>query len=89
VARDVTEQESLDLIKEALRDASPRLAAEFDHLTHETSLSSIPIDSIARMEMVAYIEDEIERPLPAEELRKVSTLGELASVIRARVAGAE
>lgn len=78
----MTEQESLDLIKEALCDAAPRLKTDFASVTLETSLASIAIDSIARMEMVAYIEDELEQALPENELREIETLGQLANVIR-------
>lgn len=73
----------LDLIRDALTSVAPRREAEFANLRLDQTIEGLGLDSITTMEMVGAIEDRISATFADEDLARVSTLGDLAQLIRA------
>ena len=84
----MTDQDILDLIKEALADVAPNRTADFATIELSATIESLQLDSIATMEMVGFLEERIETTFPDEELAKVTALADLASLVRAGRVGA-
>lgn len=78
----MTDAEVIALIKEALHDVVPDRTADFADLTLDRSIDDLKLDSIATMEMVGFLEDKMETTFPDEELPRVNTLGDIASLMR-------
>jgi acyl carrier protein len=76
----VTDIEILNLIKEALVNASPEHASAT--LTMESTLGEVGISSITALEIAGYIEEKLDIRLPDDELAPLNTIGELARLIR-------
>ncbi len=59
-------------------------------LTSDTVISKLGLDSVAVMELVSYFEEKLNIRMPDEDLAKVQTLGDLASLVKRLVpAGTE
>ena len=78
----MTDSEVISLIQKALAEVAPKRAAEFSNINLETTIESLGLDSIATMEMVGSLEDQVNATFPDEDLTEVSTLGDLAKLIR-------
>jgi acyl carrier protein len=50
-------------------------------LTMETRVDGLGIDSVAMLEVIGYVEDELGVHLPEERLRAVVTVGDLADIV--------
>jgi acyl carrier protein len=72
----------LKLIKEALFEVAPNRKEEFDELELDTTIDDLALDSIATMEMVGFLEDKTDKTFPDEELARVNSLQDLASLVR-------
>lgn len=79
----MTDNETLALIKEALNDVAPGREADFSKVSLESTIAELGLDSIATMEMVGYLEEQIEVTFPDEDLAKVASIRDLISLIRA------
>ncbi len=81
-------EDILNLIKSALTEVAPTRRTDFANVKLETSIESLGLDSIATMEMVGFIEENVDNTFPDEELAKVNHLRDLAGLITSgRVAG--
>ena len=78
----MTDSEVISLIQKALAEVAPKRVSEFSEIGLETTIESLGLDSIATMEMVGSLEDQVEATFPDEDLTEVSTLGDLAKLIR-------
>jgi len=85
--RDVTDDEILHLLKEALRDTVPERAAEFEMLSLDCELRDLALGSLSTMEMVSYIEDQLATTFRREDMAKLSRVSDLAALIRGARAG--
>ena len=54
---------------------------KFDDLGMDKQIASLGIDSVAMLEVIGFLEEELELHLPEEKLQKVLTLGDLADVV--------
>jgi len=54
---------------------------KIDDLGFDKQISTLGIDSVAMLEVIGFLEEELELHLPEEKLQKVQTLGDLADVI--------
>jgi acyl carrier protein len=84
----MSDEEILALIHAALRNTLPHRAAEFEKVTLDDELRSLAIGSLAVMEMVSYLEDELATTFRGEDMAKVVRLRDLAGLIRAARAAA-
>ncbi len=76
----MNEAQIIDLIRKALTEVAP--GRDFSDLAEETKIETLGLDSIATMEMVGFIEEEIDTTFADEELAKVSKVRDLAGLIR-------
>ncbi len=78
----MNDQDILGLIQEALHDVAPSRTADFKNITMTTTIESLALDSIATMEMVGFLEDKTETTFPDEKLATVTTIADLAALVR-------
>ncbi|NCG17935.1 MAG: hypothetical protein GWP91_02855 [Rhodobacterales bacterium] len=71
----------LSLIKRALAEVAPNRKADFDSVQLDTTIESLGLDSIATMEMVGFLEEEVDATFPDEDLAQVNALNDLAKLI--------
>lgn len=74
--------ELLGLIKEALAEVAPTRKNDFTSVDLNTKIEALGLDSIATMEMVGFLEEKIDATFPDEDLTKVNSLGDLATLIQ-------
>lgn len=79
----MTDEEVLNLIKEALVAAAPEKADAV--LTLESTLGQVGISSITALEIAGYIEEKLNIRLPDDELAPLSTIGGLVQLIRRQI----
>jgi len=82
----VTDQEILSLVRSALNEVVPGRAEEFERLRLDVKIRDLGIDSVATMEMVGCIEEEIGATFPDEELSQLTRFEDLATLIRKTLA---
>jgi acyl carrier protein len=72
------EHSVLAVFQEAARqvDGSGRLA-----VTRETQISELGLDSVAVMELVAHVEQQLQIRIPDEQLTSASSIGHLVDVV--------
>ena len=63
-----------------------RAALEVDNrkltgLTSDTVISSLGMDSVTTMELIAYFEEKLQIRIPDEDLGRVRTLGDLRDIV--------
>lgn len=68
----------VDLFAKAIWEVAQ---TKIDDLGFDKQITSLGIDSVSMMEVIGFIEEELEVHLPEEKLQKVQTLGDLADVI--------
>ena len=79
----MTDDEILNLIKEALVSVSPEHADAA--LTLDSTLSQVGISSITALEIAGYIEEKLNVRLPDDELAPLNTIGGLVQLIRRQI----
>ena len=79
----MTDTQLLDLFKEALTEVAPDKAAQFTSLTLATSIEDLQVDSVTFMELVGAVEERVGRNFADDELQRITTFADLASLIRA------
>ena len=82
----MTDEQILDLLRRALHQAAPKAAAKAPDLQLTHTVKDLGIDSVALMEMVGCVEEEIGAQFPDDELAQLHTLGDFAACIRRRLA---
>ncbi len=78
----MTDETIVGLIQEALFEVAPNRTEAFKNITLATTIESLSLDSIATMEMVGFLEDKVESAFPDEKLATVTTLNDLANLVR-------
>lgn len=68
----------LDLFKKAAFEVDNK---QFDQLTLETNISDLGLDSVAMLELIGYIEEELNVHFPDEDLARMQTLRDLSNLI--------
>lgn len=79
----MTDAEIITLIQQALADVAPNRTADFADITTDTTIESLGLDSIATMEMVGFLEENVDKTFPDEDLTQVTKVGDLATLIKA------
>ncbi len=75
--------ELLALIKEALAEVAPTRKKDFADATLDTKIESLGLDSIATMEMVGFLEEQVDATFPDEKLTEVTSLRDLGALVTA------
>lgn len=77
----MTDAKTLGMIREALGAVAPKRKADFASLATTQTIESLGLDSIATMEMVAKLEEATKTTFADEDLAKVQTVGDLATLV--------
>ncbi len=56
----------------------------FDHITRESVITELGIDSLSMMQIVGEMETELGVMIPDEDLVEIRTVGDLVSKVEAR-----
>lgn len=54
----------------------------FPEITRDTKIAALGIDSVAMMEIVGCIEDELDIVIPDEKLAQLQSVGDIERVVR-------
>jgi acyl carrier protein len=73
--------EPMELIKAAVTAVDTTKAARFASVKPETEIRELGLDSVATMEMVAFLEDKLETQFPDEVMIRITTFGDLVTLI--------
>ena len=73
--------DSLELIKSAVKAVDPSKAGKLASITETTEIRELGMDSVATMEMVGYLEEQLETTFSDEVMVKISTFGDLKNLI--------
>ena len=77
----MAEPDTLALIVAALKTVEPDRADQFEDLSMETSIEDLELDSIALMEMVGFLEDQLETTFDDEAMAHIERLEDLARLV--------
>ena len=72
----------LSLVTEALDEVAPGWNKDVSEVRLDLHMKDLSINSVELMEMVGHIEETLEVTFPDEDLARVSSLGDLAGLIR-------
>jgi acyl carrier protein len=61
----------------------------FPHVTRQSVITELGIDSLSMMQIVGEMETELNVTLPDEDLVELTTVGDLCSKVEAKLAGAK
>lgn len=78
----MTDQEIFALVKQAFVYAQPEKKSQIDLMTQESTFDELGIDSIAALEMSAYLEDKLGSQFPDDELTRVMDMRGFMNLIR-------
>ncbi|MCB9788999.1 MAG: acyl carrier protein [Deltaproteobacteria bacterium] len=78
----MNDSEILTLMTQALDSVAPGWSKEVRELRMDLKMRDLSIDSVATMEMVGYVEEELGVTFPDEDLARVNKVGDLAALIR-------
>jgi acyl carrier protein len=62
---------------------------EFQHLTRDSVITDLGIDSLSMMQIVGEMETELDVMIPDEDLVELVTVGDLCAKVEARLGAAE
>ena len=62
---------------------------EFQHLTRDSVITDLGIDSLSMMQIVGEMETEFDVMIPDEDLVELITVGDLCAKVEARLGAAE
>lgn len=71
----------MELIKAAVTSVDTSKAQKFAGIKPETEIRELGLDSVATMEMVAYLEDHLHTQFADEVLVKINTFKDLVQLI--------
>lgn len=80
----MSDDDAIGMIREALVAVAPKRKADFGGITVQTTIDQLQLDSIALMEMVGQLEERTGRTFPDEDLARIMTLGDLATLAQRR-----
>lgn len=79
--------EPLDLIKAAIMIVDNTKSSKLSTIKPETEIRALGMDSVATMEMVAYLEEQLNTQFPDEVMIRITTFGDLMGLIEKTRAG--
>lgn len=68
-------------LMELLRSAAEKIDVDLGEATADTTLESMGMDSLAKVELVAILEDELSIRIPDDKLRGFRTAGDLVACL--------
>ncbi len=74
--------DTMDLVYRAINAVDPTKAGRLGAVTPTTEIAALGMDSVATMEMVAFIEEQIGTTFSDEALVRVRTFGDLITLVQ-------
>lgn len=69
--------DSMELIKTAIKKVDPSKAPKLTNVTEATELRDLGLDSVATMEMVGELEEQLGMTFSDEDMVRIQTFGDL------------
>ncbi len=79
---EMSDDDVLALIREAIREVAPERAAMVDRLSLESPVQELELDSVGVVEMIAYIEDRVACLFRPSDIMRLRKLRDVAVLIR-------
>jgi acyl carrier protein len=79
----MTEQDLISLFKQVAAQVDKR--QKFDHVTRDSVISELGIDSLSMMQIVGEMELRLNIMIPDEDLVELVTIADLVKVVEKRV----
>lgn len=79
----MTEQDLISLFKQVAAQVDKR--QKFDHVTGDSVISELGIDSLSMMQIVGEMELRLDIMIPDEDLVELVTIADLVRVVEKRV----
>lgn len=73
--------DAMSLIHDAIKAVDSSKVSKLHKVSSKTEIRELGMDSVATMEMVAYLEDALKTQFPDEVLVQVNTFGDLEALI--------
>ncbi len=73
--------DAMQLIREAISNVDASKVSKLNQVTPSTEIRALGMDSVATMEMVAFVEDRLSVQFADEVLVQVTTFGDLVQLI--------
>ena len=81
----MTEKKNTNLL-EMFKTVAARVdKREFDHVTADSVISDLGVDSLSMMQIVGEMETEVGVMIPDEDLVEIITVGDLCKKVEARL----
>ena len=81
-----TSLDALPIFKQVAERVDRR---SFPHVTRQSVITELGIDSLSMMQIVGEMETELGVTLPDEDLVELTTVGDLCAKVEAKLAGAK
>ena len=75
----MTQIDVLKVLQETLEEVENR---SFVHISEETSVADLEVDSVTMMEVIGCLEDDLNIQIPDDKLAGLNTVGDIVSVVR-------
>lgn len=82
----ITDDEILNLVREAVVFAAPEKAGQLGDLTMNTPLYEIGVDSVGLLEAASYVEEKVGADFADDELAHIESAADIAALVRAHEA---
>jgi acyl carrier protein len=79
--------QAIDLIKAAILEVDPSKASKLASVTPTQEIRELGMDSVATMEMVGFLEENLETQFSDEVMVRINTFGDLIALIEKSRAG--
>lgn len=73
--------DAMELIKQAITAVDTSKASKLANLKPETEIRDLGLDSVATMEMVGYLEEQLDTQFSDEVMVRINTFGDLIALI--------
>jgi acyl carrier protein len=81
---ELNDTEMLDVVRKAIVDVAR--SGDFNHITLETQLASLGLDSLATTEVVACLEDRLGMLVPDDRMIRAVSVGDMIAILRIHAA---
>lgn len=78
----MNEEQLLGLFREALDNVVPGKSGQWDHITLDTTIEDLSVDSVTFMELVGEVEEKTGKVLADDQLASLGNFRDLAQLIK-------
>ena len=78
----MSQNDVLKVLQETLEEVENR---SFAHISEQTTVSDLEVDSVTMMEVIGCLEDDLNIQIPDDKLAGLNTVGDIVAVVRERL----